>query len=143
MTGFTLHDRLAVDTAPIARWPLSLVLLMNARDWPWLILVPQRPQLRELHEIPAADYGQLMQELAQASRTLARLFRADKVNVAALGNVVPQLHIHVIARHTTDPAWPQPVWSVITKAPATYARDELTAITEKLRRGFAEATDWR
>jgi diadenosine tetraphosphate (Ap4A) HIT family hydrolase len=140
MAEFTLHGRLAQDTVPIARWPLSLVRLMNARNWPWLILVPQRPQLRELHDMSAADHGRFMEEIVRASRILAALFRADKMNVAALGNVVPQLHVHVIARHTTDPAWPRPVWSM-GPTPAAYAPDELTARAKKLRRAFASSSN--
>src|SRR5215468_10767369 len=110
MTGFTLHERLAADTVEIARWPLSLVLLMNAQQWPWLILVPQRRGLRDFHHLALADHAQLMSEIAQASQVLERLFQPDKINVAALGNIVPQLHIHVVCRHVSDPAWPRPVW---------------------------------
>ena len=138
MSEFTLHGRLAADTAEIARWPLSLVLLMNAQQWPWLILVPQQPGLRDLHDVAPADHGQLMGEIAQASRALERLFRPDKINVAALGNIVPQLHIHIIARHTTDPAWPRPVWSN-QPPPVPYSADALAARTEQLRPALLDA----
>jgi len=137
MMEFTLHERLAADTVEVTRWPLSLVLLMNARQWPWLILVPQRPDLRDLHDVPATDHGRLMNEITQASQGLQRLFAPHKINVAALGNVVPQLHIHVIARHATDPAWPRPVWS--SDPPARYEPAELAARVDQLRHVLSDA----
>jgi len=139
MTDFTLHERLATDTVEIARWPLSLVLLMNAQQWPWLILVPQRPGLRDLHEVRPADHASLMTDITRASRALIQLFRPDKVNVAALGNIVPQLHIHIIARHTTDPAWPRPVWGVGPQPPVPYPADVLAARSAQLRDALSEA----
>jgi diadenosine tetraphosphate (Ap4A) HIT family hydrolase len=108
--GFRLHDRLAQDTVEVARWELSLVLMMRERLWPWLVLVPRRAERREIHDLSAADRGLLIEETARASRALERGFDADKINVGAIGNVVPQLHVHVIARHRGDPAWPRPAW---------------------------------
>ncbi len=110
--AFSLHERLAADTVELLRWPLSLVLLMKARQWPWLILVPMRPDLREIHDLHRADRTALIEEAARASRTLQKLYRPDKMNVGALGNMVPQLHLHVVARFRDDPAWPRPVWDV-------------------------------
>jgi len=136
MRDFTLHERLAADTVELTRWPLSLVLLMKARQWPWLILVPRRPAIREIHELPDADQQALMAEIVRASRCLARLTRPDKINVAALGNMVPQLHVHIIARFAGDPAWPGPVWSTVP--PESYAEDELAQTVERLRRGLAD-----
>lgn len=109
---FTLHPQLAADTVELARWPLSLVLLMDDARFPWLILVPQRPGLRDLHDVTTAEHGTMMAEITRAGRLMKSVFRADKINTAALGNQVPQLHIHVIARFTNDPAWPKPIWSV-------------------------------
>jgi diadenosine tetraphosphate (Ap4A) HIT family hydrolase len=123
MTDFALHDRLAADTVEIARWPLSLVLLMNDRNWPWLILVPRRPAIRELYELTETDQRALMTEIVRASRTLTQLVQPHKLNVAALGNAVPQLHVHVIARFSNDPAWPKPVWGSLP--PERYTRVEL------------------
>jgi len=111
--AFELHPQLAADTIELARWPLCRVLLMNDRTYPWLILVPQLPGLREIFDLDANDRGRLMEETAHAARLLAELTQADKTNVAALGNMVPQLHIHVIARFATDPAWPGPVWGKV------------------------------
>lgn len=108
--GFALHPRLAADAAPVADLALCRVLLMDDARWPWLILVPRRAGVRELVDLSPADQQALTGEIARASRTLQTLFSPDKLNVAALGNVVEQLHIHVIARFRDDPAWPDPVW---------------------------------
>jgi len=106
---FALHPILAADTVELARWPLNRVLLMNDSTFPWLILVPGRPDLRDLHDLDPADHGALMEEVGRASRALQAVYEPFKINVAALGNVVEQLHIHVIARFRNDPAWPGPI----------------------------------
>src|SRR4029077_8897628 len=111
-TVFALHPQLAADGIELARWPMSLVQQMNDGRFPWLILVPQRGGLREIHDLPAAERAVLVEEIARAGRLMQSVFRADKINTAALGNQVPQLHIHVIARFTGDAAWPNPIWSV-------------------------------
>jgi diadenosine tetraphosphate (Ap4A) HIT family hydrolase len=116
-TGFELHPRLAQDSVEVARWQLSLVLLMRERLWPWLVLVPRRPALREIHELVPADRALLVEEIARASAALQQAFAADKINVGAIGNLVPQLHIHVVARHQDDPAWPRPVWGALPPEP--------------------------
>lgn len=111
MSGdFVLHERLAADTVPLDDWPLCRVLLMNDASYPWLILVPRRADLKEIHDLDAGDRAQLTEEICRASRALQSRFQPDKINVGALGNLVPQLHVHVIARFRTDPAWPGPVW---------------------------------
>lgn len=107
---FVLHERLAADTITLADWPLCRVLLMNDASYPWLILVPRQAGLSEIHELAADDRSRLIEEIARASLTLKSGFEPDKINVGALGNMVPQLHIHVIARFRSDPAWPGPVW---------------------------------
>lgn len=109
---FVLHEGLAKDTTPLAIWTLSRVLLMNDRRFPWLILVPEREGARDLIDLSPADRAVLVEECARASTILRAMTRPDKLNVAALGNVVPQLHVHVIARFTKDSAWPKPVWGV-------------------------------
>lgn len=108
--SFTLHPTLARDTAEVTRLALCRVLLMNDARFPWLILVPERDGAREIHDLPSVDRATLIEEIAQASQILQRLFHPDKLNVGALGNVVPQLHAHVVARTTGDAAWPGPVW---------------------------------
>lgn len=93
----------------MAEWPLSRVLLMDDARFAWLILVPRRPAL-EIADLSAADRAQLMEEIARASAALRRAAPCDKLNVGALGNLVAQLHIHVVARRRDDAAWPGPVW---------------------------------
>lgn len=107
---FILHPRLAADTVPVLDLPLCRVLLMGNRAFPWLILVPRVPDLTEIHRMEPAAATQLMEELVLASRSLEAEVRPDKMNVGALGNMVPQLHMHVVARRRDDPAWPGPVW---------------------------------
>ncbi|SOD97194.1 HIT domain-containing protein [Caenispirillum bisanense] len=128
---FSLDDRLAADTVEIARWPLCRVLLMNDRTYPWLILVPQREGVSEVHELSRDDRVRLMDETAQAADLLHRFTKADKMNVAALGNMVRQLHVHVIARFADDPAWPKPVWGVRPAEP--YDAAELPHVLARLR----------
>jgi len=107
---FALDPRLAADTHPIGELPLSRLLLMDDARFPWLILVPRIAGARELIDLDEADRHSLLAEISAIGRALESLLRPDKLNIAALGNVVPQLHVHVIARYTTDAAWPQPVW---------------------------------
>lgn len=114
---FTLDERLAADTVPVCRLPLSHVLLMRDSNYPWLILVPERAGLIELTDLDGPDAAQLMTEIRLAERVMAARFRPTKLNVAALGNMVPQLHVHVIVRQTGDPAWPKPVWGVVPARP--------------------------
>ena len=116
---FTLDPHLAADTVALARWPLCRVLLMNDANYPWLILVPERPGLRDLDELAGADRVAVMDEIARACSALRTMVKPHKLNVASLGNAVPQLHIHVIARFPNDPAWPKPVWGVIPAKPYT------------------------
>jgi diadenosine tetraphosphate (Ap4A) HIT family hydrolase len=120
---FVLDPRLAADTIEVDRWDLSLVLLMNDANYPWLILVPQRPGLRDIHDLLPPDLLRLSAEIVRASNLLIGLFpeggKPDKMNVAALGNQVPQLHVHVIARFVNDPAWPKPVWGAVPPQPYT------------------------
>lgn len=108
--GFALDPRLAADTFALGDLSLCRALLMNDARWPWLILVPRRAGVRELIELSDADRHALTEEISLASRALQGGCRPEKLNVAALGNVVEQLHVHVIARRRDDPAWPAPVW---------------------------------
>ena len=120
---FKLHPQLYVDTVEITRWPLCRVLLMNNRVYPWLVLVPQRVNVTEIHHLGAEDRARLVEEIAHAAQFLETMTKADKLNVAALGNVVPQLHVHIIARFETDLAWPRPVWGVVPGEP--YSEEEM------------------
>lgn len=117
MAAFDLHPQLAADGLFLVDWPLCRVLRMNDRTYPWLILVPRQPGIREIIDLSEADQQRLMREIAQASTVLKTLRRPHKINVAALGNMVPQLHVHVIGRDENDPAWPKPVWGVAPTNP--------------------------
>jgi diadenosine tetraphosphate (Ap4A) HIT family hydrolase len=128
---FALHQRLAADTLAVANWSLSMVLLMNDSGFPWLILVPQRENVREIHELSPDDRAVLTDEIVRASKALETLHRPAKINVGALGNLVPQLHVHVIARFEDDAAWPGPVWGAVRPRP--YGEDELPDILDRLR----------
>lgn len=134
---FTLHPRLAGDTHVVGDLALSRVLLMDDVCWRWLILVPRQPGLRELIDLATPDLHTLTDEIALASRVLQALFTPDKLNVGALGNVVEQLHVHVIARYADDPAWPAPVWG--HAPPQRHAAPELAAKLDTLREGFVAA----
>jgi diadenosine tetraphosphate (Ap4A) HIT family hydrolase len=131
-----LHPTLARDTVEVARLPLCRLLLMNDRRFPWLILVPEREDAREIHELPPADRAALVEEIARVGEAMERLFQPDKLNVGALGNIVPQLHVHVVARFAADPAWPGPVWGFGAAVP--YEASELAAIRERLAAAFRE-----
>jgi diadenosine tetraphosphate (Ap4A) HIT family hydrolase len=117
MTAFDLHPQLAADGLFLVDWPLSRVLRMNDRNYPWLILVPRVAGAREIIDLAEPDQQRLMREIASASAALKKLRRPHKINVAALGNMVPQLHVHVLGRDENDPAWPKPVWGVAPADP--------------------------
>lgn len=107
-----LHPQLADDTHPLAQFALSELRLMDDANYPWLVLVPRVVEAVELIDLDAPQRHALTDEIDRASRTLRDVFRPHKLNVAALGNLVPQLHVHVIARFEHDPAWPRPVWGM-------------------------------
>ena len=127
---FSLNERLQADTRHVTDLGLCRVLLMNNALWPWLILVPMREEAVEIHRLEEGDQATLMREIALASRVVERLFAPDKMNVGALGNMVPQLHVHVIGRTRGDPAWPGPVWGSGHARP--YEPAEATALIDRL-----------
>lgn len=135
MSRFTLDPRLDADCLPLGRFALCRLLLMNDTTYPWLILVPERVGISELFELDPADQAALTAETALVGRMLKALCAADKINIAALGNVVAQLHVHVIARFATDPAWPAPVWG---RAPAQPYKPDAAA---RMRARVASALD--
>lgn len=108
-TAWSLHPQLGADTVPVCDLALSRLLAMNDANFPWLILVPRRAGASEIIDL-GAEQSLLMDEIVQVSRALKDLTRCDKLNVAAIGNMVPQLHIHIVARRKDDPLWPKPVW---------------------------------
>jgi diadenosine tetraphosphate (Ap4A) HIT family hydrolase len=131
---FQLHPQLEADSIEVRRLPLSAVRLMNDRTWPWLLLVPERDRMTELFELDEADRRVLVEEVALASTVLRDLFQPHKINVAALGNQVSQLHCHVIARFRHDPAWPGPIWG--TQVPVPYPPHERDRVVGALQDAF-------
>lgn len=134
MSDFTLNSRLEADTHLIGELQLSRVLLMNDARFPWVILVPRRDGLREIIDLDPKDRATLYREMESVSEALQRLFTPTKLNVAALGNMVAQLHVHIIARFDTDDAWPKPVWGVGTRElyAQEAARTRITALSRVL-----------
>lgn len=130
--AFTLHPRLVADTAFVVDWQLCRVLAMNDARYPWIVLVPRRASLVEIHEVE--EHAELIAEIARASRGLKALAGAAKINIGALGNLVPQLHIHVVARDPGDAAWPGPVWGQGAAKP--YDAAALEAFVAGLREGL-------
>ncbi len=127
---FELDSRLKKDTLRLASWPLCEVLLMNDSQYPWVILVPRRVGLRELFELTEKDQQMYWAESMALSKLLMDVFSGHKLNVAALGNVVSQLHIHHVVRFEGDAAWPGPVWGKVPAKP--YASDALGVVQSKL-----------
>lgn len=128
--GFELHPRLAADCHVLCDLPLCRLLLMNDAQYPWCILVPRRADAREIHELADADQQQLLRESVQLGRALMQAFGGRKLNVAALGNMVPQLHVHHIVRFEHDPAWPAPVWGKLP--PQAYDEAQRRTFVERL-----------
>jgi diadenosine tetraphosphate (Ap4A) HIT family hydrolase len=128
---FELHEALARDCAFVGDLALCRLLLMNDKQYPWLILVPRRAEMREICDLSGDDQLQYLQESNLCSAILRSEFGAEKLNIAALGNMVPQLHIHHIARFSSDPAWPKPVWGQLPAKP--YSTDELQGVVAQLR----------
>jgi len=111
--SWSLHPQLEQDTVAVGDLPLSRLLLNNDANYPWLLLVPRRAGAREIIDLGEKDQSQLMIEIAHASRALKNITACHKLNVAAIGNMVQQLHVHVVARRRDDPAWPKPVWGTV------------------------------
>ncbi|KIH75649.1 Diadenosine tetraphosphate (Ap4A) hydrolase [Geoalkalibacter ferrihydriticus] len=136
---FQLHPQLEADTIMLGDFPLCRLLLMNDAAYPWFILVPRRTDIREIYELDDADQAALLQESSFLARRLTAVFAADKINIAALGNLVPQLHVHHIVRYRNDAVWPAPVWG---QAPArAYTPRELAAMLLKVGLVLGEGTE--
>jgi len=133
---FVLDQRLLNDTLPVGDFPLCRLLLSNDSHYPWFILVPRRADISEVFQLSENEQVQLWKETTFLSKTLNQLFSADKMNVGALGNVVSQLHMHVIVRHKGDPAWPAPVWG---KHPAVpYTHEKVVGLIARLKTVLTE-----
>lgn len=132
---FELHPQLQKDCVVLGDLTLSRVLLCKDSHYPWLILVPKRENIREIHDLPRADQLQLIEESSAVSLLLSEHFGAHKMNVAALGNMVPQLHLHHVVRFEHDAAWPKPIWGVVDSRP--YNDEKLKKIVAALRQKLA------
>jgi diadenosine tetraphosphate (Ap4A) HIT family hydrolase len=131
-SDWSLHPQLSQDTIDIGDLPLSKVLVIKDANYPWLMLVPRRPEKVEIIDLDEVEQAQLMTEVSRAAKALKEITKCDKLNIAALGNVVPQLHVHVIARRTGDAAWPRPVWGVVP--PLAHDAAEVQHFISALRR---------
>ena len=129
---WSLHPQLTQDTIDIGDLPLCRVLVIKDANYPWLLLVPRRPEKVEIIDLDEVEQAQLMAEVSRAAKALKEITKCDKLNIAALGNVVPQLHVHVIARRTADAAWPRPVWGVVP--PLAHDAAEVQHFISALRR---------
>ena len=129
---WSLHTQLTQDTIDIGDLPLSKVHVIKDANYPWLMLVPRRPEKVEIIDLDEVEQAQLMAEVSRAAKALKEITKCDKLNIAALGNVVPQLHVHVIARRTGDAAWPRPVWGVVP--PLAHDAAEVQHFISALRR---------
>jgi diadenosine tetraphosphate (Ap4A) HIT family hydrolase len=134
--GWSLHPQLQADTTPVCDLALSQVLAMNDANFPWLILVPRRAGVSEIFDL-GPEQAILLDEVSLASRALKEVTRCDKLNVAAIGNVVPQLHVHIVARRRDDALWPKPVWGVA--APRAYEPGALERFTAAIRERLRSA----
>jgi diadenosine tetraphosphate (Ap4A) HIT family hydrolase len=132
--AFIMDERLERDTLPVMTIGLCALRLRNDRRWPWLILVPQRPGIRELHELTPLDQAMLSFETVLVSEALAEATGCRKINTGALGNIVEQLHVHVIARNPGDPNWPGPVWGHGVAEP--YGEEEAARLLSQVRAAF-------
>jgi len=136
----TIHAQLLADCRGIGRFPLCHLLLLLDANYPWCILVPDRENITEIHQLSDADQQQLIRESSQLARVLEQVFAPDKLNIAALGNLVPQLHLHHIARYRSDAAWPAPVWGRV--APRPYRAEELAGVLDRLDAGLRTLPDY-
>jgi diadenosine tetraphosphate (Ap4A) HIT family hydrolase len=131
-SAWSLHARLKEDTIDIGDLPLCRVLVIKDANYPWLLLVPRRPDIVEVIDLEEVEQAQLMTEVSRVARALKDVTKCDKLNIAALGNMVPQLHVHVIARRTSDAAWPRPVWGAVP--PLSHDAEEVQVFISALRR---------
>lgn len=128
---FELHQQLATDTIIVGHFELSLVLLHKDSNFPWCILVPMRPEVEEIRQLAQDDQVRLLRESSQLVEVMEDLFAPDKMNLATIGNLVPQLHMHHVARYKTDSCWPKPVWGQVDAV--LYSAEDQTERVHRLR----------
>ena len=136
---FELHLRLQSDTSLIGQLPLCSALLSRDANYPWVILVPRRADIAEIYQLSPEDRQQLLLESCALAEALETIFQGDKLNIAAIGNLVPQLHLHHVVRYKTDAAWPGPVWGAVEAV--AYSDALLQQRLSELRRGLAKLLD--
>ena len=129
--AWKLDAQIERDTAPVGDLTLCSIRAMNDATYPWLVLMPRRAGVSEIIDLSEVDRTQLMTEISAAATVLKDITRCDKLNIGAIGNLVPQLHIHIVARRRGDPAWPKPVWGAAP--PVAYAPQTLEAFVEAVR----------
>ncbi len=129
-----LHPQLQKDCLVVGRFALCRLLLLRDANYPWFVLVPDRDAISEIYQLSDVDQQLLLRESTTLSRALVAAFAPDKLNIAALGNVVPQLHLHHVVRYKSDPAWPAPVWGKVTAS--VYTAAALNVVVERLRRSL-------
>ena len=132
---FQLHERLMTDTLLVGEFTLCLLLLSRDANYPWTILVPKRADIKEIYQLNSADRHQLLHESCVLAEAMQGLFSPDKLNIATIGNMVPQLHMHHVARTKTDAAWPGPVWGAVTAI--DYSEETLASIQVSLQTRLA------
>ncbi|MBS8270157.1 histidine triad protein [Halomonas litopenaei] len=130
MSDFVVDPRLVADSYPITELPLCQLRLMDDARYPWLMLIPRRAEVSEVYDLSEQDQQQLWREATRIGKALKAYASGDKLNIASLGNMVAQLHIHVIVRHQGDPAWPGPVWGQGQATP--YDKDSLAATKDRI-----------
>lgn len=135
-----LHQQLQQDCIYLGKLDLCQLLLMNDSQYPWCILVPDRDNIKEIHELTTDEQILLVRESSLLASGMMEAYSGDKMNIAALGNVVPQLHIHHIVRFRSDPAWPAPIWGKFPAQP--YSDEVLKTTVNKLYRQFADSVNW-
>ncbi len=138
-TLFQLHPRLQEDCITVGRFDLCQLLIMNDSQYPWFILVPELIDMIEMYQLSRTERLMLTEESHYLAKNLAILFEADKMNIASIGNLVPQLHLHHIVRYQTDKAWPAPVWGKL--APIPYTADQLTDTIIRVREQLTSLND--
>jgi diadenosine tetraphosphate (Ap4A) HIT family hydrolase len=131
MPNFQLHPQLKKDCFVLGKFELCQVLLMNDSQFPWFILVPQRADIREIYELTDAEQVTLIRESSYLAKKLVEIFNADKLNVAAIGNIVPQLHLHHVVRYENDKAWAAPIWGKFAAVP--YTEQQRNSLLERLK----------
>jgi diadenosine tetraphosphate (Ap4A) HIT family hydrolase len=133
---FQLHPQLDADSVTIGDFPLSRILLINDANYPWFVLVPRKVDITEIYQLSEQEQVQLTRESAFLSKLIDKLFSADKINIAALGNMVPQLHIHHIVRFKSDSSWPHPIWGRI--AAKHYSDEERKQLLTRLKNSLSK-----